>query len=151
MKKILFSFTLTLLFSSSSVLAEWKYLGEISDQKIRFYIDTENIKHIANEIFSFTTLEDFGREIVVGGGVFSIITDKQIDCETYKFRNRHMRQFTGNMGTGEQIFVLDISGHREIGADIWFQIDQGGKNTWQNGLEIGSKGPLMFQNFICTN
>ena len=64
MKKILFFFTLTLLFSSS-VLAEWKYLGEISDQKIRYYIDIESIKHIANEIFSFTTLEDYGREIAV--------------------------------------------------------------------------------------
>tara|TARA_B110000858_G_scaffold116514_1_gene133060 strand:- start:128 stop:580 length:453 start_codon:yes stop_codon:yes gene_type:complete len=150
MKKILFSFSLILLFSSS-VFAEWKYIGEHSDEKISFYIDTDNIKQIDNDIFSYTMLEDYGIELVIGTGVLSSINDEQIDCKNKKFRKRHSIFFTENMGAGEQFYVMDLEGFKSRGFHIWYQIDKDGKDTWQNGTEVDSELPLIIHNLICTS
>lgn len=99
MKKI-FLFTVIVSIFSTSVFAEWVYVGSVeknaSDQG-DLYVDTERIT-MKDNITYYWELTDYHDE--GGYGYLSDVTKVMLDCQLRRYKNIQVTNYKGAMATG---------------------------------------------------
>jgi hypothetical protein len=101
MKKLIFIF---LIFATSSLHAEWKYISTNKDSGEKFYIDTKTLKKIDGYIYFWNLIElPKAVEISETDSIKSMQSYNQVDCKFPKSMVVTRYIFDGSMGNGKLI------------------------------------------------
>jgi len=101
MKKLIFIF---LIFATSSLHAEWKYISTSKDSGEKFYIDTKTLKKVDGYIYFWNLIElPKAVEFSETDSIKSMQTYNQVDCKFPKSMAVSRYIFDGSMGNGKLI------------------------------------------------
>lgn len=108
-----------------TVADAWKFL--MDDQfGTRVYVNENSVKNMGNRQFEVTVLENpyNGRVSLIGGKSTTYV--KIYNCEKLKVRTLEVKQYSGEMATGEMLMKLDLSNKpaKDYTQDVFFAIDK---------------------------
>jgi len=116
---------LLLMLVSTSVFAQWKWVGE-SSAGFTAYVDIQSIKKKGNIVhmwglYDYTTLQTNYN----GSKYFSSIHLEEYDCEEDTTRALNSSDFSANMRGGNVVYMTDINetpsrnSPGSLGAEFW--------------------------------
>ena len=94
---------------STSAMAEWTVVVVAEDGSFTGYADLSSIRKTANGVRMWSLYDDKTPKESSLGKVLSTKNLKEYDCNNERGRTLSLSVFSGNMGTGNVVFNIDIT------------------------------------------
>ena len=101
----IFTLVFTMMLPSTT-FAEWTKRAFINADggKVTFYLDYERIRKHAGYVYYWTLVDHSTRSV---GGYMSALDYWRGDCELFRVKNMVHRQYSGQMGRGDNLATID--------------------------------------------